>query len=144
MLADPLGESIEHGLDRVVLAKLFEDLGNWETAARLYERGLEQNLPEADFWQAVKRLSLLQRRRGDLESAVQLWERAAADGHVYAFVELAKYCEHHARDFVSALDWTDKAMERVKELDIPRYEYNHWMEELEHRRERLEGKAGKE
>ncbi|KAF0108268.1 MAG: hypothetical protein FD146_842 [Anaerolineaceae bacterium] len=144
MLADPLGESIEHGLDRVALAKLFEDLGKWETAARLYERGLEQSLPEADFWQAVKRLSLLQRRRGDLESAVHLWEKAAAAGHVYAFVELAKYCEHHARDASAALEWTRKAMERAGELDIPRYEYNHWVQELEHRRERLEGKAGRE
>jgi uncharacterized protein YprB with RNaseH-like and TPR domain len=143
MLADPLHESIEHGLDRVALAKLFEELGEWETAARLYERGLEQSLPEADFWQAVKRLALLQRRRGDLESAVKLWEKAAADGHVYAHVELAKYYEHARRDAPAALGWTRKAMERVGELDIPRYEYKHWMEELEHRRERLEGKAGK-
>jgi hypothetical protein len=143
MLVDPLHESIEHGLDRVALAKLFEELGEWETATRLYERGLEQSLPEADFWQAVKRLALLQRRRGDLEAAVKLWEKAAADGHVYAFVELAKYYEHARRDAPAALEWTHKAMERVQELDIPRYEFRHWMEELEHRRERLEGKAGK-
>jgi hypothetical protein len=143
MLADPLHESIEHGLDRVALAKLFEELGEWETARRLYERGLEQSLPEADFWQAVKRLALLQRRRGDLESAVKLWEKAAADGHMYAFVEMAKYHEHTRRDAPAALEWTRKAMERAGELDIPRYEYKHWMEELEHRRERLEGKAVK-
>jgi len=141
MLADPLHESIEHGLDRIALAKLFEDLGHWETAARLYERGLEQSLPEADFAQAVKRLSLLQRRRGDLKSAVKLWKKAANDGHVYAFVELAKYYEHHTRDNVAALDWTRRAMRRVGELDIPRYEYKHWMEELSRREERLTNKA---
>ena len=143
MLADPLHESIEHGLDRIALAKLFEALGKWDEAARLYERGLEQQLPETDFWQAVKRLSILQRRRGDLESAAQLWAKAADDGHVYAHVELAKYYEHRLRDHAAALEWTRKAIERVGELDIPRYEYNHWMTELEHRRERLEGKAGK-
>jgi hypothetical protein len=141
MLADPLHESIEHGLDRVALAKLFEELGEWETARRLYERGLEQSLPEADFWQAVKRLALLQRRRGDLEAAVKLWEKAAADGHVYAHVELAKYYEHRARDASAALEWTRKAMERAGELDIPRYEYNHWMEELTRREERLASKS---
>jgi len=143
MLADPLHGCIEHGLDRIALAKLFEDLGKWDEAARLYERGLEQQLPEADFWQAVKRLSLLQRRRGDLESAAQLWTKAADDGHVYAHIELAKYYEHRHRDHAAALEWTRKAIERVGELDIPRYEYNHWMEELEHRRERLEGKSRK-
>ena len=143
MLADPLHESIEHGLDRIALAKLFEDLGRWETAARLYERGLEQSLPEADFAQAVKRLSLLQRRRGNLKSAVKLWKKAAEDGHVYAFVELAKYCEHHTRDHAAALDWTRRAMRRVGELDIPRYEYKHWMEELTRREERLTNKSQK-
>jgi len=144
MLADPLHESIEHGLDRIALAKLFEDLGKWDEAARLYERGLEQKLPEADFWQAVQRLSILQRRRGDLSEAVRLWEQAAAEGHIYAHVELAKYYEHRLRDHASAMDWTLKAIERVGELEIPRYEYNHWMGELEHRRKRLEVKAGKE
>ena len=141
MLADPLHESIEHGLDRIALAKLFEDLGKWDIAARLYERGLEQGLPEQDFWQAAKRLSLLQRRRGDLEAAVKLWEKAAADGYIYAFVELAKYYEHHQRKASAALTWTHKAMERVSELDIPRYEYNHWMQELKHRQERLGSKV---
>jgi uncharacterized protein YprB with RNaseH-like and TPR domain len=140
MLADPLHESIEHGLDRIALAKLFEDLGKWDTAAQLYERGLEQSLPEADFWQAVRRLSILQRRRGDLADSVRLWEKAAAKGHVYAFVEMAKHCEHRLRDYPAALEWTRKAMKRVGEQELPRYEYKHWMEELKHRQERLEGK----
>ncbi len=140
MLADPLHESIEHGLDRIALAKLFEDLGKWDEAARLYERGLEQQLPEADFWQVVQRLSILQRRRGDLVEAVRLWEKAAAEGHIYAHVELAKHYEHRVRDYTTALDWTRKAVERVSEVDIPRYEYNHWLEELKHRRDRLEKK----
>ncbi|GEM_PF-5872321 len=79
-------------------------------------------------------------RRGDLETAVRLWEQAAGQGHVYAHVELAKYYEHHLRDFAVALEWTRKAVERVGVLDIPRCEYNHWMQELEHRRERLQSK----
>jgi hypothetical protein len=141
LLADPHEHEHEFGLDVIALAKLFEDLGRWDDAARLYERGLELGVPEADFWQAIQRLSKLQRRRGDIESAIKLWEKAAADGHVYALVELAKYYEHQVRDMAAALAWTRKAMERVAELDIPRYEYKHWMEELEHRKERLEGKS---
>jgi uncharacterized protein YprB with RNaseH-like and TPR domain len=34
ILADPFGEMIEHGLDVVALAKLYEDLGKWDMAAR--------------------------------------------------------------------------------------------------------------
>jgi uncharacterized protein YprB with RNaseH-like and TPR domain len=140
ILADPFGEMVEHGLDAVALAKLFEDLGEWTMAARLFERGLEMELPEEDFWLAVQRLSRLQKRRGDMETAVVLWERAAGRGHVYGHVELAKYHEHQRRDVAQALKWTHSAMDLVGTLDIPRYVYNHWMEELTHRLERLQGK----
>jgi uncharacterized protein YprB with RNaseH-like and TPR domain len=160
ILDDPFSELVEHGLDVVALAKFFEDLGQWERAARLFERGLEmdpstglrrersgersgQALPEADFWLALERLSRLQKRRGDLETAVRLWERAAAQGHIYAHVELAKYHEHQRRDYPEALKWAHSAVELVGTLDIPRYMYNHWMEELEHRKKRLDGKLRK-
>jgi hypothetical protein len=41
------------------------------------------------------------------------------------------------------MKWTHSAMELVSTLDIPRYMYNHWMEELKHRQERLEEKVQK-
>jgi hypothetical protein len=140
MLEDPFGDVVEHGLDVVALAKLYEDLGQWNTAALLFERGLEMELPETDFWLAIQRLAHLQKRRGDLEAAVRIWERAATQGHVYAHVELAKYHEHQRRDYVEALKWTQRAVELVSTLDIPLYMYSHWMEELKHREERLDEK----
>jgi hypothetical protein len=143
MLANPLGEAVKHGLDVVALAKLYEDLGQWETAARLFERGLEMELPETDFWLAIQRLAHLEKRRGDLETAAGMWERAAVKGHVYAHVELAKYHEHQRRDYAEALKWTQRAAELVGTLDIPRYMYNHWMEELKRREERLDEKIQK-
>ena len=144
ILADPFSEMVEHGLDVVALAKLYEDMGQWDMAARLFEHGLEMELPEADFWLTVQRLSYLQKRRGDLETAVTLWERAAGQGHVYAHVELAKYHEHHRRDYVQAIKWTRSAVELVGTLDVQRYIYNHWMEELTRRLERLDGKIQKQ
>ena len=141
ILEAPFDGQVQHGLDFIALAKLFEDLGRVEEASRLYERGLQIGVGEADFGAAVQRLSALQRRRGDLQSAVELWQKAAAEGHVYAHVELAKYFEHQRRDYVEALKWTHTAEELVSMLDIPRYEYRHWMEELEHRGRRLQEKA---
>jgi len=143
ILHAPFDGQVQHGLDFIALAKLFEDLDRVEEAARLYERGLQVGVSEADFGAAVQRLSALQRRRGDLESAARLWQEAAAEGHVYAHVELAKYYEHRRRDYAEALKWTHSAEELVGSLDIPRYEYRHWMEELEHRKERLQGKLRK-
>lgn len=141
MLAEPLHESIEHGLDRIALAKLFEDLGKWDEAARLYERGLEDGLPENDFWLAVQRLSILQRRRGDLDSAVALWGKAAAEGHIYAHIELAKHHEHRRRDPAEALKWAKSALELAQNPALPLYVRKHWQEEIGHRLDRLERKA---
>jgi hypothetical protein len=141
MLDDPHGSDLEHGLDVVALAKLFEDLDHPDDAALLYERGLKIGLPEEGFWQAVRRLSALQRRRGDLEAAVKLWEQAAAEGHIYAHVELAKYYEHRRRDYPAALEWTRSALAHVDEGQLPSYEREHWRSELQHRLKRLQGKV---
>jgi uncharacterized protein YprB with RNaseH-like and TPR domain len=140
LLADPFQEGIEHGLDVVAMAKLYEHLGEWDTAARLYERGLEMNLEEAHFWEALRRLSVLQKRRGDFGQAVLLWERAAGEGHVYAHVELAKYYEHRSHDVKRALEWTKRATSELKKAEMPVYVRRHWAAELRRRRDRLEKK----
>jgi len=141
MLHDPFNDDlIQHGLDVIALAKLHEDLNQWELAARLYERGLEMDLDEDDFWKAVHRLSVLQKRRGDLESAVGLWEQAASQGHVYAHVELAKHYEHRKRDYQEAQKWAAAALEQIQSGELPAYVRQHWQPELEHRLKRLDGK----
>jgi len=141
MLADPFHEGIEHGLDVIAMAKLYEHLGNWETAARLFEKGLEMELEEQHFWEAMRRLAVLQKRRGDFEQALPLWRQAAAEGHVYAHVELAKYYEHKSHDPKSALEWTRAALKELKRAEMPTYIRRHWEEELRRRRQRLEEKA---
>ena len=89
MLTDSFGENVQHGLDVIAIAKLFEDLNEWDDAAKLYEHGLEISLPKEDFAKAVKRLAVLQRRRGDIGEAVRWWEKAANNGHGRAMEELA-------------------------------------------------------
>jgi uncharacterized protein YprB with RNaseH-like and TPR domain len=142
----PYDGHVQHGLDFIALAKLFEDLGHWDEAARLFERGLElgtesqQGLAESDFGLAVKRLSILQKKRGDVNEALRLWEEAAERGHLYAFIELAKHYEHKSRDMKSALKWTRSAMKRVHKMEMPDYMRKHWLDEITHRLERLERK----
>jgi hypothetical protein len=150
MLADPYGGRVEHGLDFVALGKLYEDLNHWDEAARLFERGLESvsakspglDLTESDFGVAVKRLAILQKKRGDIEQAVRLWEKAAGQGHIYAHIELAKYYEHKKRDARTAIEWARSARKEVEGTDLPAYIRRHWLEEIDHRLARLERKAG--
>jgi len=140
MLSDPFGERVNHSLDVIAIAKLFEDLHHWDDAAHLYELGLEGELPEEDFTRAVKQLSILQRRRGDIEEAVKLWEQAAKDEHIYAHVELAKHYEHRIKDLSFAKKYANGALALVNTNESPLYARDHWLGELKHRLERLERK----
>ena len=137
VLHAPYDGKIQHGLDFIALAKLFEDLDRVEEAALLYERGLQAGLGEGDFSAAVQRLSNLHRRRGDLESAITLWQKAASEGHVYAHIELAKYHEHQKRDYPEALKWTLEAEDLVRSQELSRFEHRYWIQELVHRKKRL-------
>lgn len=142
MMQNPFDGRVQHGLDFIALGKLFEDLGHWAEAARLFERGLESGLDEGDFGVAVRRLSILQKKRGDLGEAVRLWESAAAQGHLYAFIELAKHYEHKERHLKSALKWTRAALKQAAKSNLPAYARKFWITEIEHRLERLKRKAG--
>jgi hypothetical protein len=133
---------VEHGLDFIALGKLLEELGHWDEAARLFEHGLQLKPTEADFSVAVKRLAVLQKRRGDFDEAVRLWEKAAAEGHIYAHIEMAKYYEHKRRDVKSAIQWTRSALEHVQQADLAPYVRKHWLDEITHRLARLERKDG--
>jgi uncharacterized protein len=140
MIMQPYEGRVEYGLNFIALGKLFEDLGHWDEAARLFERGLECEITESDFGVAVKRLSILQKRRGDFDEAIRLWERAAAQGHIYAHIEMAKYFEHKCRDPKSAIQWTRSALEHVERADLPAYVRKYWVDEISHRLARLERK----
>lgn len=142
MIENPFAGRVQHGLDFIALGKLLEDLDHWDDAARLYERGLESGLDETDFGVAVRRLSILQKRRGDFAEAVRLWEKAAKRGHIYAHVEMAKYYEHKERNLKRALKWTASARRAVEHADLPAYMRNHWLEEITRRLARLERKDG--
>ncbi len=142
LLADPYNGRVEHGLDFIALGKLYEDLNHWDEAARLFERGLELGLEEAAFGVAVKRLSILQKKRGDVGQALQLWEQAANKGHIYAHIELAKYYEHKLRDIKSSIKWAISARKEAEQADLPAYMRRHWLNEIDHRLMRLGRKAG--
>jgi hypothetical protein len=111
-----------------------------ETAACLYARGLAGELPEDIHWEAVRRLSLVHKRRGDLLAAVDLWRQAAGGRQMYAHVELAKYYEHRARDFSEAANWTQAAIALVDASSTLGHAHQCSLAELEHRLARLRRK----
>jgi hypothetical protein len=94
LLENPLSVEVQHGIDMVSLAKLFEDLGELEMATRLYIHGMHHlDAQDAGFsmdiyLQAVQRLAAIYKRQGIYPAAVELWQ-AAANRHLDSIIELA-------------------------------------------------------
>ncbi|MCL4561329.1 MAG: ribonuclease H-like domain-containing protein [Chloroflexi bacterium] len=141
MLEAPLDAQIEEASDLAAIARLFEELGYTTLAAQIYHAVLERGLTEQPFWETVERLSFLYRRRREWLAAVDLWQKAAEYGQMYAHVELAKYYEHEVREYGEALRWTRQAIDRVQSAGFPPYQRRQWLAELEHRLERLRRKV---
>jgi len=143
MVAEPLGEAVEHALDLVAIGKVYETLGRFDLAAHLFHEGMGRNdLPEAHYWETQRRLSFLYKRCHNLAAAVELWQLAAGGRQLYAYVELAKYYEHRQRDYQTALAWTEAALELLDQPTTSRQERREWLADLRRRLARLRQKVG--
>ena len=100
------------------------------------------DLPEENYWDALQRLALLHKRRGEWPVALELWQQAAAGRQIYAHVELAKFYEHQAGDYHQAAHWTQVALAIVAAPTCPSTLRRQWRRELEHRLARLIRKLG--
>jgi hypothetical protein len=143
MLDDPFSPEIRHAVDMVSLAKLFEDLGDLDTATQLYIHGLhhltpqEGEFPRQVYLSALLRLASIHKHTGDYPAAADLWREAAGQGDINAHVELAKYYEHHRKDYPEAIVWTRAALASLGMLSLPHPVQQIWLSELERRLERV-------
>jgi uncharacterized protein YprB with RNaseH-like and TPR domain len=142
LTADPLSEPVP-ALDRFDLGSLYEDIGRAETAVRLYQRAMEDGLPPQEHRRARQRWSLIEKRRDNLDQAMALWEQAAAEGELYAFIELAKAQEHHRHDYAAASRWTQRALDRVGMPDDAATDRQQQVASLTHRLDRLQRKIAR-
>lgn len=138
MLESPREGPAEHHAELYAIGRLYADLGFAEEAIQVFRDTMAHELPPETKYQLVENLACLHRRRGEYEQALELWEAAANDGHVYAHVEIAKYYEHKEGEYSRALEYTQTALKLVKQKQTPRYEKLHWQPLLEHRLQRLE------
>jgi len=140
LLSDPLSSDVP-APDRADMGRWFEDLGQVDLAAQLYEQALVGDLPAPIRSWVVRRWSHLEKQRDDLEAAKRLWHEAAANGEIYAHVELAKVYEHREGNYAGALFWTQLALDKIGEPGMPPEERLRWADELAHRLERLQRKS---
>jgi len=137
ILAEPLGDRVQDGTDLIAMAKLFENLGNLDLAIELYRRGIEKSTPEEIQIIALSRLAAIYKRRGEYHFAITCWQNAASLRDISAYIELAKYYEHHIQDYDQALQWTSSAFMLIQESHRNSYERMSWEKDLNHRMERI-------
>ena len=137
VLSHPHPDTVSHGVDLIAIGKLFEELGDLDVAVQCYAHGLSCEIPERARTEAVMRWSLLEKRRQNLSTAIDMWLEAAGRYEIYAYIELAKLYEHRMRDYQAARLWTQAALELFNSPEILSIEYETLQPELEHRLQRL-------
>lgn len=97
--------------DLLAAARLRLDRGDQGGGLRILEHLLAEE-PGETALEAAKDLSLIHKRAGNWREAKILWERIIVErpADLFALQELAKWYEHHARDYERALDLVDQAL----------------------------------
>ena len=126
------------GQDLFSVGRLCESLGLTIESEQVYLHALNDSLLPSVRAEIEQHLSLLYKRTGRWEEAIVLWEglRASAHSGIFAHIELAKYHEHHARNYEYALTLVLQARERWPSA----YTLNPTLAELDHRIDRLHRK----
>lgn len=138
MLHPPFGDAVEYAVDMYSLGVIYESCGQRNEAQHAYERALQERLPPALGEQALRRLSFLYKRTGQVERAVRIWQTLRGESKAYAYVELAKYYEHRQRDCLAAA----KLVSETLALDSLPAKGQCSSQELKYRLARLKRKLG--
>jgi uncharacterized protein YprB with RNaseH-like and TPR domain len=140
LLEKPLLVSPKQGLDLIAVARLYEEMNQWDYAVQLYDHSLaEGNLPLPFYLDTIKRYANLYRKRGHYDEALKLWIKAAEYRQPDACIEIAKYYEHRQRDPQSAIHWAERALTYLSNIaSLPVRTY--LQEEINHRIDRLRHK----
>jgi len=138
MLCNPPGEAMGHAVDKYSVGIIYESCGQQEEARHAYEQALKEQLPPDVQEDALRKLSFVCKRTGQIEQAVRIWEALREKNKAYAYVELAKYYEHRQRDYLQAARLVCEAL-ALDKLPAKGQCSPH---ELKHRLTRLKRKLG--
>ncbi|MHC4938146.1 MAG: ribonuclease H-like domain-containing protein [Planctomycetota bacterium] len=141
-------EEPDHPVLQSNLGAFFESVGRDRDARQMYERALDGLRGGSNrlLGRTLERLALLERRAGrHAESAGLLLERIGTHPHAFQPLEdLAKYYEHHVRDFAAAeatvLDARSRLVTGKIEVDLAARA--RFLEALDHRLARIRRRRG--
>jgi uncharacterized protein YprB with RNaseH-like and TPR domain len=109
----PMEAGLAHGADMMGLAGWLLDTGRRAEALELLRRAVDMDLPDPLLFRALWQIAREERKRGELDAAVEIWRDLAAVRNPYrgpAWVELAKHYERREKNFSAALEATTAAL----------------------------------
>jgi len=140
-----------HGQDALELygvSRMCERRGEVKRARQLYEQSIASKLPTETDRAARRSLARLAKRVGDFGLAREQWESTLGNSRegFESYEQLAIYYEHRARDPHNALAIVREALAELRRANhlgtISPGAYRQTQLRFEHRRTRLERKAG--
>jgi uncharacterized protein len=110
---DPASAPLRHGSEMAGIARWLRDAGEIEQARTLFRRAVDAGLPDDILFRTLWDIAALERKLGCDEAALGVWNDLASSRNPFrarAMEELAKHCEHRAKNFTLALEWTRRAL----------------------------------
>ncbi len=143
-VGDGGANSLESPLDLFSLSRMFESAGSREQSVETCQRALNGGLPDEVKARALLQLALQYKRQRRHELAVETWKelsRRPSPLALEALEELAIHFEHIQRDLRSALDYTQSALELLRERPSPpdAERFTHRLGRLQRKLARAEG-----
>lgn len=110
-------EQLQHHQDLLSLAHAFENIRQWQSSINIYRNLLVDGIDDRQLEnQIALQLSYCYKRLRMWEEAEALWQRIIDDGlfRIEPYFELAKYYEHHRRDYERAAEIVNRALQNLE------------------------------
>jgi len=104
LLEDPLNNT-EYGMDIFSIGKMFDEEREYEQSTHYYTEALKHNLAEEEVLEILRLASFAYKRQGKWKEAEEMWKeiiKRSREFIYYPYEELAKYYEHHLKDYQKA------------------------------------------
>jgi uncharacterized protein YprB with RNaseH-like and TPR domain len=114
---DPSNLPFRHGSEIAGIARWLRQAGDFEQARNLFRSAIGADLSDDLLFRTLWDLAALERKLGDEEQAVVIWNDLAAARNPFriaALEELAKHYEHRQKDLPRALETTRTALGHIR------------------------------
>ena len=104
LVEDPLNNT-EYGMDIFSIGKMFDEEREYEQSTHYYTEALKHNLAEEEALEILRLTSFAYKRQGKWKEAEKIWKEIIERSRefiCYPYEELAKYYEHHLKDYQKA------------------------------------------